>query len=1278
MAKDLKYNIKISVDGKEMVVASVRDVSRLNKEIDLATSSSSRFNDAMKNLSNTAMTLQGITGALNQINSVFNAVTEESRSFASSMKAANTMAGKDAAGFEKLKDQVAELSKTIPLTREELANGLYQVISNGVPENNWIDYLNASARSAVGGIANVGEVVKVTSTVIKNYGLEWSAAQDIQDKIQLTAKNGVTSFEQLAAALPSVTGQAAQLGVSFTEMLAVMSTLTGVTGNTSEVATQLSSVLTALTKESSKAQKMAAEMGIEFNAASIKAAGGLQNFIVQLDRTVTEYANKTGELRESIYSQLFGRAEALRLVSALTGNLAGKFAENIEQLEESAGTINESFDTMASTGSSKIQMMKNSIGGFTDAIASAFGSILPYLNITSQLGMTAASFTMLGQSLAKLGFSARIASGAMSVLGAKTFTTFKALTLMMTGSRGAAIAVGALAASIRMLLISTGIGIALWGISAAMEALSGSSEKATKAMEDNAHAAELLKSGEDAAKEEAARHKLEIDKEIKSLKELIDSKKDTTAAIDHLNQKYGESFGVYSTAAQWYDTLVSKSKIYCRQKGYEAQVIVWATELAKKEMELDKNNEDRADLWRKGLAQKPAHDAWVDSDGREHKASTTKVDTDAYTDLKKKGASLISDIKTLRDNIDKAHDKMDDLAKQLNTSSGKGAQSVDMLKMSYKELGEAITKQKDEVGRLAGKEGMEKEAVAAAMQLSKMEARYKTLGKKFGLSSGGSSSGEKEPKFYTNPSNDKEYRKNISYYSGQLKGDGGKGDKEIMQRIRLWQREIDLIDLAKKKAALPVQVETVEDAGSIKRDEEAAKSLEYLTAKRKLASDDEVKVIDKVIEAVQRKQKAMEMESRIDIDDDKIETYSELNKKREYYNYLVSEGSKEEIKKGREGLAVLDEVQKKLDKIGRTEPSINNLKTIEDYDKAISFYTEEQKTADASRIQELQLMIENLTKGRDALQIGIELPSMQKEMEEINELSGREYRIKVNAIGFDRLTEEIREINKMLSNPSLSDSYRKQLEEYRSGLEKMRKDAALSFSTLTGGWDSIKGVGNAIEGISSALEGNANAWQMITSVVDGAIQIYQGIAAIVQIIDMITMATQAHTVAKTAETAATIASTTATGVEAGVQEGAALATVPVIAANKAATASFLQLAAAEYMAAHAYIPFAGFGIGAGFSIAAAALVESMGLMMFANGGVVSGPTLGLIGEYAGASNNPEVVAPLDKLRSMIQPQQVALPPGSVIGKVQGRDILLVAANTSRISAKSGHRTNIKG
>jgi ElaB/YqjD/DUF883 family membrane-anchored ribosome-binding protein len=42
-----------------------------------------------------------------------------------------------------------------------------------------------------------------------------------------------------------------------------------------------------------------------------------------------------------------------------------------------------------------------------------------------------------------------------------------------------------------------------------------------------------------------------------------------------------------------------------------------------------------------------------------------------------------------------------------------------------------------------------------------------------------------------------------------------------------------------------------------------------------------------------------------------------------------------------------------------------------------------------------------------------------------------------------------------------------------------------------------------------------------------------------------------------------------------------------------------------------------------------------GTAKFADGGIVSGPTYGLMGEYPGAKNNPEVIAPLDKLKSMI-------------------------------------------
>jgi hypothetical protein len=68
---------------------------------------------------------------------------------------------------------------------------------------------------------------------------------------------------------------------------------------------------------------------------------------------------------------------------------------------------------------------------------------------------------------------------------------------------------------------------------------------------------------------------------------------------------------------------------------------------------------------------------------------------------------------------------------------------------------------------------------------------------------------------------------------------------------------------------------------------------------------------------------------------------------------------------------------------------------------------------------------------------------------------------------------------------------------------------------------------------------------------------------------------------------------------------------------------------------------------------------STGATPFANGGIISGPTMGLIGEYPGAKSNPEVVAPLDKLKDM-------LGGGSGQFVLRGSDLVL-ALNRSESS-----------
>jgi hypothetical protein len=100
------------------------------------------------------------------------------------------------------------------------------------------------------------------------------------------------------------------------------------------------------------------------------------------------------------------------------------------------------------------------------------------------------------------------------------------------------------------------------------------------------------------------------------------------------------------------------------------------------------------------------------------------------------------------------------------------------------------------------------------------------------------------------------------------------------------------------------------------------------------------------------------------------------------------------------------------------------------------------------------------------------------------------------------------------------------------------------------------------------------------------------------------------------------------------------------------------------------------GVGVAMSIAAGAI--SAGIKKgqdkkkakpFAKGGIVSSPTNALIGEYPGARRNPEVVAPLDKLKSLIGDSGSGggMFTGQLETRVSGNDlvILMNRANKNR-------------
>jgi TP901 family phage tail tape measure protein len=77
-----------------------------------------------------------------------------------------------------------------------------------------------------------------------------------------------------------------------------------------------------------------------------------------------------------------------------------------------------------------------------------------------------------------------------------------------------------------------------------------------------------------------------------------------------------------------------------------------------------------------------------------------------------------------------------------------------------------------------------------------------------------------------------------------------------------------------------------------------------------------------------------------------------------------------------------------------------------------------------------------------------------------------------------------------------------------------------------------------------------------------------------------------------------------------------------------------------------------------------------GATPFAKGGIVSGPTMGLVGEYPGAKSNPEVISPLNKLQAMIG-NTSGTQNVNVVGEIRldGQDLLIAIERANETAGR---------
>lgn len=1146
MAKDVKFNIKLNIDGKEQIVTASTNVKRFAEELEIARSKSTRVRDELIKITQVGASFQNVITGMQQLTGVMQSYTE-----------ANAV-------------QVEAETKLAEVMRQRM------------------DATDSEVES-----------IKKLASAQQELGV-------IGDEVQLAGVQQLSTFinqkSSIEALLPAMNNLLAQQkGLSATGQDAV---------NIGNLMGKAMQGQTAALRR----------VGITFNAAQ---------------EQVLKYGTES--------------QRAAMLAEVITDNVGNMNAE------------------LAKTDAGKAKQISNAIGDMKEEVGALFESIEPAIVAAGELGMAfmaigttfsgikgiAVGFVNLASSI-KMSTIAAVANNAITKISSATHRLWASTAIACrtaaiqwaNGSRLAAVQTVVLSTAIKGLLISTGVGAAIVGLTYIISKLVESTDdaadsikKANEEAEKMESTSERVKKVEDAAAEAYTNTASALEINKSKLRSLIDEKnsgKDVSAEekkiVEQLNDTYGDTMGYFSNVYQWYDALIKNSKAYCDQMVIEAKTRELANQIAKAESERDKIT------YANGFG------------GKLKKYSPTRQRERYVSGSVDAGDGKIIPVYSYRDkkdssDLDKAQKKFDTLTTFINGAREK-----------------ISTELKRGTGlRMPVRGSRNRPRVNRANTPRVTRTPKKVVG--------GNTDNQlkliKEVKTY------KDLENNVSYYQQQLEKCNITDKERIILLSKGKKAAEDAIQAFKDVAdsvGIPAELSTLDDFD---------KKLRDLQNRRQKANSQTLSAIDEEIEKTEAAKRTLENKGVAAMRVNEITTQEQLNKKLAYYNELLERGDAAQRKFAQNGINELEKLRKKWNDELAELNLPTSFNTVADIDTAVSFYTDRQQREDADHIQQTQLLINELTKKKRVMQLGIELPNMQKEVSDINSLTDKERKIKIRAIGFDELNNKIRDLSKLLNDIDhpVTKKQRKDIENLIGVYEQWKTQSISATDSVLRGWGDMKDIGGSIEGITRAIEGNGSAWEKLTAVVDGFFQIYRGISDIIAIIQLITEASKAQAVAEQSKAIAVGVSVGAEQLASVSNAETSVTAVAATKANKELTASYMEVASARFFAAHADIPFFGFAIGAGFASAATAMVKSIGVTPFAKGGIVSGPTLAMVGEYPGASKNPEVIAPLDKLKSMM-----SSPAGGLIGNVEfklhGRTLYGLLENEARIASKSGRRYNI--
>ena len=258
---------------------------------------------------------QAITRSLHAMLSAFRENIDEAAKFSIRIAEIQTISENAQLGFERWSSAVHQLSDDFGRSGFDVAEGIYQMLSNQIAEGEMaVLAMDQALKLSIATVSTSEQAVQALTGALNAYGAGVEEAEHYSDVFFKTVELGRIRLGELANTMGRINMPASQLGITFEESAASIATLTRQGIGVNEAMTYQRNIMLKLLKPTDKMKELFKAWGVESGEAAI-ATWGYVGVLGKLKTEVEKNGDSFAEL-----AKYFSRVRAITGAGGLIGN----------------------------------------------------------------------------------------------------------------------------------------------------------------------------------------------------------------------------------------------------------------------------------------------------------------------------------------------------------------------------------------------------------------------------------------------------------------------------------------------------------------------------------------------------------------------------------------------------------------------------------------------------------------------------------------------------------------------------------------------------------------------------------------------------------------------------------------------------------------------------------------------------------------------------------------------------------------------------------------------